>query len=793
MSKKYTLLNFIIIFATLPCFSQICVGTQGSLQWEAWLTLFEDSFNELYARPDYPSHPAVVKTIYKTQAPDNYGEYLGARIRGFISVPSNTTATFNVTGNRKTQFYLSTDANPANKQLLANTDEYTEIEEHGKFPTQTTAVISLTAGTYYYFEMVYVENTGSDHMKLWWKTPLVSAANWNIISSTYLYNVGCKPAVCPPAKTLCDDGNASTINDMQDGYCHCVGQPSGISNTCIGERMVVEKYRYDNIVGSGFTELYAAPSYPGMPNFMENMNFLGHESRAEEDNSASLMQCYIKVPVSGNYKFLITSDDNGIAFLSSNDQPENMQSHQFLVTGATSLNQYDKYIFQKTSNIYLEAGQFYYLEVNHKAGGGSNHFGIFWQSPFTEVGVWKRIPTFYAYDYKCEVACIAQNNPCDDGNPFTNNDVVDANCHCIGTPCSGPDCDSPLANYQPYDKCGFTEQVAALPENNWLSCQPSLSPNASRGNVHWISYDLTRDYRLTTSQIWNYNVPNEVSKGFQNVNVDVSADGSTWTSIGNFNWPLATGETNYSGFAGPNFNGVEARYVLFSTTAPGGACKGIAKAAFKVVSCPSQGTPCDDGNGATVADQYDDDCQCGGVNLLQNICDNLSLILGDTLLLTNNYSARQNLESQSTISTMQMVSFYGGKEVVLNPGFETQSNTTFWASIDDCPELAAIKESDPQSLQKKKEALEEHAIIVTKLDQEDLFSVSFFVKEVGKGSLYFVERSNGKKTQVFSGDFSNKGWYHKVFRNKKLQDASLYDVVYEVQKVVQRESLARVK
>lgn len=778
MKNIYLIFIFICLLRS-SVVAQICVGEAGSLQWECWLNLFEDSFNELSARPDFPNHPAVVKTIYRTQAPDNYGEYMGARIRGYLSVPQNTNVTFNLTANDKARFYLSTNENPSQKQLLAYVDDYTETEEHEKYPTQSTNVVQLTAGNFYYFELIYADATGSDHLRLWWKTNLVDPANWNVISSAFINNVACVPDACPPAKTPCDDGNVLTTDDMEDGYCHCIGKPVSIVNECVGERMKVQKYRYDNIAGSGFTELYAAPNFPGMPDYMENMTFLGHESRGEEDNSASLMQCYITVPVSGNYKFLITSDDNGAAFLSSDDSPENMQAHQFLVTGYTNLNQYDKYIFQKTSNIYMEAGRFYYIEANHKAGGGSNHFGIFWQTPFTEEGTWKRIPSLYAYDYDCEIACIAENTPCDDGNPFTNNDKINADCDCAGIPCSGPDCDSPLANYQPYEKCGFTGQIAALPEANWLSCEPSMSPNPARGNVHWISYDLGRSYRLTSSQIWNYNVANETSKGFQNVFVDYSEDGVNWTSLGQYNWPVATGDQNYSGFVGPNFDGVEARYILLSTVAPPGACKGIAKAAFQVVSCPPAGTACDDGDDATVADQYTEDCQCRGVNLLQNICENLSLNLGDTLLLTNNYSARESLVSESTISTMQTVSFYGGNEVVLNPGFETQANTVFWAAIDLCPELAIATDEVTQSaLMEIKKSLQDKGVLVNKLDDSGHFSVSFFVGKPGKAKLFFENLKNKQALPVFEGLVSNSGWYHKVFTSKKLGKLADYKIVY---------------
>ncbi|MEL6867009.1 MAG: GEVED domain-containing protein, partial [Bacteroidota bacterium] len=35
------------------------------------------------------------------------------------------------------------------------------------------------------------------------------------------------PACCPPAGTLCDDGEANTVDDMEDGNCNCTGTPTG--------------------------------------------------------------------------------------------------------------------------------------------------------------------------------------------------------------------------------------------------------------------------------------------------------------------------------------------------------------------------------------------------------------------------------------------------------------------------------------------------------------------------------------------------------------------------------------
>ncbi len=767
MKNIYIICCFIFLGNAVQ--GQICVGTPGQITWQCWQGLFEDTFNELNALPDYPRNPKVTKVLYKTQAPDNYAEYMGAKISGFISVPSNQTVTFNLTGNDKARFFLSTGANPATKQLLAYLDDYSEIEEYAKYPSQTSGNVQLLAGVFYYFEIIYADGTGGDHARLRWKTNLVDPLNWNIITAQFLYDVGCAPAPCPPIFTPCDDGNGLTYDDLEDGNCNCVGKPLNIENTCVGARSTVQKYRYDNITGSGFTELYTATKFPGMPDFSESLNFIGHEGRSTENNTGSLVQTFLTVPVTGNYKFLITSDDNAIAFLSSNSDPENKQAHQFLVTGYTFLNEYEKYIYQKTSNLYLEAGKFYYLEINHKGGTGTNHFGLFWQTPFTEAGQWKRISKFYAYDYDCDIACINLGVACNDGNPFTNNDQYDNNCNCIGTPCSGPDCNSPLANYQPHEKCSYSDQMDAVATHNFLSCTKTQNPNPARGTSHWIKYDLGKDHRLLKTQVWNYNVAGQTNQGFTSVIIDYSLDGTTWTQFGSFNWPQATGASNYSGFTGPDFQGLKARYVLITATNASPACQGLGKIAFEAIACPEAGTACNDNNPLTVADQYDANCNCAGVLLNANLCEEVMLSLGDSTLSTNNFSAKQILQSISKIDHFSTVSFYGGEAITLNPGFETKGNSVFWAVIDVCQQQSMRTEKTETILTNSRSTVEpKDQLQISKMEDSGDYVVRFYLAKAGKAKLQVKGQNQKTAITLVDYDFPNSGWYTKIFKSKKL-------------------------
>lgn len=764
--------NIIIVYLLIytNIHAQICVGEAGRVKWQCWRGLFADQFTELTALEYFPKRPDITQNLYSLSAPVNYDNNFGARIAGFIKVPVSDSISFNITGDSRTRFYLSTNDQPQNLQLRAFGSASTNEFEHTKFPEQTSQKLWLQQGQYYYFEIWYVESTGSDHCKLFWKASFLPNANWNVITAAYIHDVGCVAEPCPQRGTACDDGNALTSDDRHDGHCNCIGKPA-TANVCVGERDFIQRFRYDNISGSSLTELYQAPAFPAIPSFSARMHVIGLRSESQINNMGHLVQGYITVPVTGMYKFNITGDDNTIMFLSSNDDPENKQAHMIMVTGWTGTTEHNKYIWQSTSNLLLQAGQYYYFEINHKEGTGSEHFGIFWQTPFTNPGVWKRIPSFYLYDYGCTLACIPQGTPCNDGNPFTNNDQYDSNCTCAGTPCSGPDCDSPLASYVPYEKCSMTDRLSNQAEYNWLSCQVSDNPNPDRSRSHWIKYDLGQRHEMVSMHIWNYNAENAVQNGFQMVSIDYSEDGVSWQTLGDYNWPLATGETQYGGFSGPDIAGLYARYILITSEDDTTTCRGIGKIVFKAVVCPQQGTECDDNNPDTVNDRYNANCECKGKIIYENECLEEILALGEVMLYSDVYSAVQYVSSVSTINASSKVGFIGGDYVLLNPGFETLPDAVFIASIDDCEPQSGLPDESLQILQKQIQLQRNQTVPlqVFPVTGTDMADILIYLSEPGHAKLGLITKDN-RYYELVSHEFMNKGRYRKRIRAVKLED-----------------------
>lgn len=691
---KYIYCLMIFLIVNKSSFAQSCVGAAGQVKWSYW-TGFKSNpdSTDLFTLENYPSHPDGFQMLGFTKTPSNYNDYFASIIRGYIKVPVTDTYIFNITGDDKSIFFLSTNDSPANKIKRAEISTYSGATEYDKEAGQTSQSIQLIGGQYYYFELYNFEGNGNDFVSLQWRKASATTVAWSIIDFNYIYEYTCGQS-CPVRGTACDDSNASTTNDQQDGFCNCVGTAPP-PNTCVGEKGLVEAYYYDNITGNYVeNDLINAPKFPLSPDRREKLKgAYGPLVSYAKDNYGTLVQGYLTVPVSGNYEFNLTGDNQTFFFLSSDDKIENKQSHQALVLYGIDETDHKSSVFQNIGPLFMEKGKYYYFEFRHKESSWRDHFILYWKTPFHEIRQWKRVPNFYLFDYKCEISCIAQNTPCDDDNPFTNNDKIDNQCNCVGTPCSGPDCDDSAARYQTYDDCMPTDNLTTLKDGSWVSCTSTKNPNpnpARASNAHWIMYDFTDRYKFSTSRVWNYNIENETDKGFKTVTIDYSTNGTTWQALGStYSWPKAQGLPDYSGFLGPNFNDVKARYILVSAIENWGAsCSGLSKITFDAILCNPSGTPCNDNDPLTSYDKFDNNCNCKGVNIN---CGTDTLILAKETLADGAFKAKKRIEAQSLVPTTKDITFTAGNSIVLLPGFQVNSSAVFTADIADCIQAAFVE------------------------------------------------------------------------------------------------------
>lgn len=112
----------------------------------------------------------------------------------------------------------------------------------------------------------------------------------------------------------------------------------------------------------------------------------------------------------------------------------------------------------------------------------------------------------------------------------------------------------------------------------WISCQSTMNPNPTRGESHWIAYDLGEPTRLGQMTLWNTNNPASLESGAKTIAVDYSQDGINWTFFQSFEVPIGQASSFYEGDVGIDFENLTAEHLLLTITENhGGDCYGFSE------------------------------------------------------------------------------------------------------------------------------------------------------------------------------------------------------------------------
>lgn len=137
---------------------------------------------------------------------------------------------------------------------------------------------------------------------------------------------------------------------------------------------------YTGINGTSVADLTNAPSFPGSPAFEDILTNYFEIPVNWGDNYGTRVIGLIVPPVTGNYVFWISSDDNSILYLSTDSSPLNKRAIAS-VNNWTSSREWEKEANQKSAPIRLTNGVQYYIEALQKEGGGGDNLAVGWQLP----------------------------------------------------------------------------------------------------------------------------------------------------------------------------------------------------------------------------------------------------------------------------------------------------------------------------------------------------------------------------------------------------------------------------
>ena len=145
--------------------------------------------------------PNTTDTLPSFEAPTNWADNYGTRLRGYITAPVTGSYTFWIASDDKSELWLSTDDDPLNKVKIASVPDWTDSREWDKFPSQKSAAvpaINLTAGQRYYVEALQKEGGGGDNLAVGWAKPGQSTSVPSEVipgSGTLAIQCGCDPGI----------------------------------------------------------------------------------------------------------------------------------------------------------------------------------------------------------------------------------------------------------------------------------------------------------------------------------------------------------------------------------------------------------------------------------------------------------------------------------------------------------------------------------------------------------------------------------------------------------------------
>jgi PKD repeat protein len=148
---------------------------------------------------------------------------------------------------------------------------------------------------------------------------------------------------------------------------------------CPGQAGSITRQLFSSVSGSTVADLVNSPNYPNNPTSTTYpTSFLGPTNAGS--NYGARYRGYIVAPTTGNYVFTVVSDDESEVYLSLNAEPQ-LKTRICWVPGAVGQSVFNGYPSQVSVSIPLVAGKYYYVEMLHKEGSGSDHAALYWQTP----------------------------------------------------------------------------------------------------------------------------------------------------------------------------------------------------------------------------------------------------------------------------------------------------------------------------------------------------------------------------------------------------------------------------
>ncbi|MDA7519097.1 DUF1800 family protein [bacterium] len=234
-------------------------STQTLAQHELWANISGNDLSTLTGLATFPAEPAGASSLDRFEVSPVQAAGFGGRLRALITPAQSGDFTFHVSSASAADLLLSSDATEENLAsqatvLSAQTGVLPNVWD--AFPNQTSAPISLVAGTPYLLELRYLASSPLSHSQAAWSGPGISGIQ--IIDSSVFVPTPFLATAQAAAPILNRDYDTSTDPLWLSGTS-VVAAPVGLTGN--GERFTIDPTGGDDLItlpAAATEQLYAS-------------------------------------------------------------------------------------------------------------------------------------------------------------------------------------------------------------------------------------------------------------------------------------------------------------------------------------------------------------------------------------------------------------------------------------------------------------------------------------------------------------------------------------------------------
>jgi hypothetical protein len=364
------------------------VQSQGMIARKEFDNISGTLVSDLTNNVKFPSQPDSVSDLTSLEAPSNIADNYGQQILGFVTAPLTGEYTFYIASDDQSELFLSTDDNPANKQLIAaelgwNTSRLWIGELNGRLQIPTNFV----AGDFF-VEAEDFDYGGGQHQAVADVMPYFGGAyaGLSAVAEVDYHDPGANENVAYRAG---DQGVAIRSNaDLNRGNF------AMSTNFQVGYNDPGDWYNYTRAFPTPGQDYYVlAHLASGGADMAARLNAVTAGAGTTNQTTTKLGE--FRAPATGSWDLftfapLLDANSNLVTV-----HLEGQATQRFTVLpGALD---FDYLAFKPTASgppdlsqlrpknvsapIHLAAGGKYYLEALMKEGGGDDHVAVTWRMP----------------------------------------------------------------------------------------------------------------------------------------------------------------------------------------------------------------------------------------------------------------------------------------------------------------------------------------------------------------------------------------------------------------------------